>query len=478
MPPARLGASASRPGQAPPARTQGTVLPGQDLPRPSGDRPRLRPGAVRRSDVLALVGAAMASMGVTWLLFNELAPFSGLLGEIVVLWTTFVVLYALLVSFDESVQAVRDRLAMVVISSLAVLLLVALAFVVTYVLFRGRDALTHLNTFTQDLSVAGPLSPITQGGILHGVVGTIEQITMSLLITVPLGLTCAVYLNEFRGPFPRFVRTIVEAMTALPSIVAGLFIYTSYILTFGLGKSGSAAALALSIMMLPIIIRAADVVIRLVPGNLREASLAMGAGRWRTVWHVVLPTSRSGLATAVILGTARGIGETSPVLLTAGYGQATNFDPTGGPQVSLPLLAFELFKFPNETMRARSFGAAATLLVLVLALFITARVVGGRGPGNLSPRQQRQAARSSRQDAERFVRAHAERQGLVPPSGLALLLGPPVAPPAAPPVARGPAPAPPTQIHPVVDAGTTGSGTAAPEDQSPADAAGDGEESS
>ncbi len=130
---------------------------------------------------------------------------------------------------------------------------------------------------------AGPLEPLTDGGILHAAAGTLIEITIALIITVPLGLACAVYLNEVRGTFARFVRTIVEAMTALPSIVAGLFIYAAVILTFGVEKSGFAAGLALSVMMLPIIIRASDVVLRLVPGSLREASLAMGAGQWRTV---------------------------------------------------------------------------------------------------------------------------------------------------------------------------------------------------
>lgn len=400
----------------------GTVLPAVDEPRQASDRPRLRPGAVRRSDILAVGGAALAAAGITWLLFHQLAPFSGFLGEVVLLWTSFLAVYALLVSFDESGPTVRDRVAMVTVTSLAALLLVGLVFVLFYVIYRGREALLRFNTFTQDLSVTGPLDPITQGGILHGIVGTIQQIAIALVVTVPLGLTCAVYLNEFRGPFPRFVRTIVEAMTALPSIVAGLFIFTTYILTMGFDKSGFAAALALGIMMLPIIIRAADVVIRLVPGNLREASLAMGAGRWRTVWHVVLPTSRSGLATAVILGTARGIGETSPVLLTAGYGQAVNANALSGPQVSLPLLAFELFKLGNPVMRARAFGSAAVLLLLVLALFATARVIGGRGAGNLSPRQRKRAAKQSLEDAQRILRS---RQGEVPRvSGVATLLAP------------------------------------------------------
>ncbi len=142
-------------------------------------------------------------------------------------------------------------------------------------------------------------------------------------------------MTEIAGRLsPRFVRTVVEAMTALPSIIAGLFIYATFILILNRDKSGLAASLAIGVMMLPIIIRAADVVIRLVAGNLKEASYALGASQVRTVWHVVLPTARSGLMTAVILGTARGIGETSPVLLTAGFTQSLNLNPTTGPMVN------------------------------------------------------------------------------------------------------------------------------------------------
>jgi len=148
------------------------------------------------------------------------------------------------------------------------------------------------------------------------------------------------------------------------------------------------------------VIRASDVVLRLVPGNLTEAAEALGAPRWRTVWHVVLPTARSGLATAVILGTARGIGETSPVLLTAGYTAALNADPAHGPMVSLPLAVFSFVKSPEPTMIARGFGAAAVLMALVL-------VLGGRGPGQQTKRQARRTARASKRDAARFAEAHA-----------------------------------------------------------------------
>ena len=203
------------------------------------------------------------------------------------------------------------------------------------------------------------------------------------------------------------MRTVVEAMTALPSIIAGLFIYAFYILTFHGPKSGFAAALALTVMMLPIIIRAADVVLRLVPGSLKEASLALGAGQWRTLWHVTLPTARSGLATAVILGMARGIGETSPVLLTAGVTPYVNHNPFEGPQVSLPLQTLLMTRSPYKPYIARGFGAAAVLMMIVLVLFILARKIGGRGPGNLTKRQLARAVAASRRDMVRLERAAA-----------------------------------------------------------------------
>jgi phosphate transport system permease protein len=282
----------------------------------------------------------------------------------------------------------------------------ALGFVVVFTLVKGYRALVHVNFFTSDLTKAGPLEPLTVGGGLHAVVGTLEQIGLALIITVPLGLLCALFLSELRGGFTRFVRTVVEAMTALPSIVAGLFIYATVLLILGFGKSGFAASLAISVMMLPIMIRTADVVLRLVPGNLKEASLALGASRWRTVRTVVLPTARPGLATAIILATARGIGETSPVLLTAGYSAALNADPFHGPQVSLPLATFTLIKSPQPNVVARGFGTAALLLGLVLMLFTLARLIGGRGQ-DLSARQLRGRTRASARDVTRFARRHA-----------------------------------------------------------------------
>ncbi|MFJ8788085.1 phosphate ABC transporter permease PstA [Streptomyces sp. NPDC102462] len=388
------------PAGPPEPPTAGTTLPAR---RRTLTESRRNLSTLRATDEYAMLGAGAASLCVTWLMFDRLLPFNGVLGFIVVAYLLFIGLYALLVSFDEDGPAVRDRVAAAVVQSLGVVMLAVLAFVVVYTLYEGRDALPHLNFYTESMADAGPIEPLDVGGILHAIVGTLWQISIALLICIPAGLVCAVFLNEVPGTFSRFVRTMVEAMTALPSIVAGLFIYATFILALGFDRSGLAAALAICVMMLPIVIRASDVVIRLVPGTLREASYALGTSRWRTVWHVVLPTSRSGLTTAIILGTARGVGETSPVLLTAGYTAELNADPLHGPMVSLPLATFELVKSPEPTYIARGFGTAAVLLVLVLVLFVIARIIGGRGPGRLTRRQEHRRVRASRRDAKRFT---------------------------------------------------------------------------
>ncbi|MGW0630189.1 phosphate ABC transporter permease PstA [Streptomyces sp. NPDC002758] len=380
------------------------------------DTPEVRrsTSTVHASDVLALVGAAVGSLSLTTLLFVWIAPFDAILGFVVVAYLLFVGLYAVLVSFDENSVAVRDKVAAVLWQSLGLLLLAALVMVVVYTLWRGKSSLVHLNFFTEDMSSTGPLQPLSKGGMAHAIIGTLEQITISLVITVPLGLACAVFLNEVPGRYARFVRTIVEAMTALPSIVAGLFIYATVILMLGIDKSGFAASLALGVMMLPIIIRAADVVVRLVPGSLREASYALGASKWRTVWTVILPTARSGLTTAVILGTARGIGETSPVLLTSGVNSGFNADPLHNSQISLPLATFDLVRSPQPAYIARGFGSAALLMALVLLLFVLARVIGGRGPGELTRNQRHRRVQASRRDAERMGRRDRFRPGVTP----------------------------------------------------------------
>ena len=356
----------------------------------------------RAEDTFDIVSGAIAGISVATLLFGWFSPLQGAVGWALFSYGLFLVFYALLISFSSHRLFVVDRLMTVVLYSAGFILITALVFVVIFTIIRGQAALFNWNFITETMQLAGPLDPLTVGGIQHAIVGTLIQISIALLITVPLGLAAAVFLNEIGGKFARFVRTISDAMTALPSIVAGLFIY-AVLLVLDTQRSGFAAAAAISVMMLPIIIRAADVVLRLVPGTLREASLALGSSQWETVRHVVLPTSRSGLVTSVILGTARGIGETSPVLLTSGITANFNANPFEGPMISLPLQVFDLVKSPEPNMIARGFGTATVLLLVVLALFTAARIFGGRGPGEFSARQARAMRARSQADLIRMT---------------------------------------------------------------------------
>ena len=389
----------AEPEAPPPGRS--TVLPRIVATSVPPNRLRTLSG-MSRADLLDLGGALVSSLCLSLLLFGRLSPLSGPVGFVIVTWFAFLAIYGLLVSMEESRPVVVDKVMSAVMVSVWALALVALVSVVVFTLWEGRKALVRTNLYTQDMSLAGPLDPISVGGISHAIVGTLIIIGLAIVFTVPLGIACAVFLNETSNRYSRFVRTVVDAMTALPSILAGLFIFATWILILGFQRSGLAAAIAVSIMMLPIIIRSADVVLRLVPGNLREASAAVGAQDWRTVRYVVLPTARSGLATAVILGIARGIGETAPVLLTSGFAASLNADPLKNPMVSLPLATFEFVRSPQPALIARGFATAAVLMVLVLVLFAIARVLGGRQAGQPSKRQARRMRARSARDLQRF----------------------------------------------------------------------------
>lgn len=371
---------------------QATSTPALEPLAASAVEERRQTSGIRIGDLLSLVGAGLAAIALTGLLAGEMIPVHGFLANLALAYLLFLAIYALLVWLDEPGPVVGDRIVAVIVQSGAFILVLALTSVLVYTTIKGAHAAWHWNFYTKDMAAISPGDTLDKGGIVQGIVGTLIEITIALAITIPLGVTAAIYLSEVPGRASRFVRTIVEAMTALPSIVAGLFVLATVILTLGVDKSGFAAGLAITVMMLPIMIRAADVVFRLVPATLKEASLGLGAGQLKTVLHVILPTSRSGLTTAIILATARGIGETSPVLLTSGFAQALNTDPFKGPMVSLPLEVFQ-FKQSSEPMTvARGFGTAIVLMVLVLILFVTARIIGAQDVAKKARRRQRRAA--------------------------------------------------------------------------------------
>lgn len=330
-------------------------------------------------DVAELGGSVAAGLATAWLLVNRFGPFEGVFGFVLIWYVGFVAAYALVVGEAHGTLVLKDRLSTVAVSTAAVLMVLPLGFVVTYVAVKGIVAARHLNFFREDMASTGGADPLTQGGIVHSVIGSLEQVALTLLICVPLAVSTAVYLNEVRGRFARAVRFFVNAMSGIPSIVAGLFIFSALVLNSGF--SGFHASLALSILMLPTVARTAEEVLRLVPGGLREAALALGAPEWRVVLRVVLPTARSGIVTAVILGMARVMGEAAPVLLTAFGSSGTNTDPFNDNQESLPFTVYSLIRQPNANQEARAYGAALVLLALVLVLFLAARKVGARGPG-------------------------------------------------------------------------------------------------
>lgn len=337
--------------------------------------PRAHLGKPTSDERFQLAGAWFAAVGLTWLITQRLLPMAAWGYVIVVFLVCGLMISALLGAMNGGVIEMKDRLAAGVVTAGALTVGATLVSIIVFVVIRGYEPLLHLNFFFDDMAGVGPKDAFTRGGVAHAIVGSLIQLGIALVITLPLGIGTAVYMTEVGGRFSRIVRTIVEAMTALPSIVAGLFIYTVFVLTLGGPRSGLAAGLAIAVMMLPIVARAADVVLRVVPGGLREASLALGASRWKTVWHVVLPTARPGLATAVILGVARGIGETSPVLLTSGAAGFMVKDPVAGPMNSLPLFIYTTVRSGEPQAITRAFGAATVLLMLVLFLFVLARLL-------------------------------------------------------------------------------------------------------
>lgn len=351
-----------------PVRTRSAI---RETPRDIGTR--------TTDDRASFWGSLAASFALMWVLYYQVLPFSGRVGFVILWWLAFLVMYAGVSAMGNPSQVVRDRLASAIVSSGALIVFGALATAVFFTAERGIEALLNTNFFTTDMAGVRPTDTLDKGGILHAIVGSIIEVGIAVAITLPLGIGAAVYMNEVGGRFARPVRTIVEAMTALPSVVAGLFIYTVVIVVLGFPRTGIAAALAISVMMLPIIARSADVVLRTMPGGLREASLALGSSKWQTVKQVVLPTVRPGLATALILGIARGVGETSPVLLTSGASTYLTYSPVGDPNAleqpmnSLPLFVFSAVRSGEPEFIARGFGAAAVLMLLVLILFMITR---------------------------------------------------------------------------------------------------------
>ena len=283
----------------------------------------------------------------------------------------------------EGRRAARDRTWRALIYASCVVAVLPLASVVWTLVSKGAARL-DANFFGTSMNNIGARDP--NGGAYHAIIGTLQQVGIATLLAVPLGVLAAIYLVEYgRGRFALTVRFFVDVMTGIPSIVAGLFVLSFWVLVvspwFNDGQprfSGFAASLALTVLMLPTIVRSTEEMLRLVPGPLREGAYALGVPQWKTILRIVLPTALPGIITGIMLAIARAAGETAPVLLVAGGAAAINFDPFNGNQSSLALFVYQQAGDASRYAPARAWTAALTLVALVLALTIAAKLLARR----------------------------------------------------------------------------------------------------
>ena len=270
-----------------------------------------------------------------------------------------------------------DRMARSVTFVATIAALVPLVLILYYLLSKGIGALSW-EFFTTDPTGRFLGDP---GGIRSAIVGTIVIVAIASVIAVPIGIGVALWLVEYGGQsrFANLVRYVVDVMSGVPSIVFGLFIYTTLVLAGGGagGFSGMKGSIALALLMLPVVTRSAEVALNLVPDSLREAALALGAPRWRVIVRIVLPTAASGLLTGVLLAIARAAGETAPLLFTAFGVKAMTWNP-GQQMNALPLQIFADVSQAQDRLVTRAWGAALTLVAMVLALNLLARQIQRR----------------------------------------------------------------------------------------------------
>ncbi len=270
----------------------------------------------------------------------------------------------------------KDRIMRGLLVAGTVIALIPLVLIIYYLLLKGLGSWSG-SFFTSDPNGNFFGNP---GGIRSAILGTLEIVALASVISIPIGIGVALYLTEYgkTSLFANVVRYFVDVMTGVPSIVFGLFIYIVLVVSkVGGAFTGWKGAIALSLLMLPIVVRSAEVVLLLVPGALREAALALGAPRWRVVTRVVLPTALPGLMTGSLLAVARGMGETAPLLFTTAgaFGLTANL---GAQMNALPIQIFNDISSPRDVIVARAWGAALTLVALILILNLVARAVARR----------------------------------------------------------------------------------------------------
>ncbi|MGY1635298.1 phosphate ABC transporter permease PstA [Geodermatophilus sp. SYSU D00742] len=343
------------------------VAPTGTPPRPAGRGTR---GHIPRWAPWACFGGALVVVALLDLVL-------GLNIALYVLYTVVLGTVALytLTRVVEGPRRATDRLVTCLVVSAFGLAMVPLVSLVWEVVRRGVERLDGEFFGSSLIGIVGE-----GGGAYHAILGTLIITALTTLISVPIGLLTAIYLVEYgSGRLKRWITFLVDVMTGIPSIVAGLFAYALFAIFFGPGvRLGIAGAVALSVLMIPVVVRSAEEVLKLVPNELREASYALGVPKWRTIVKVVIPTSMAGLGTGVTLAIARVIGETAPLLVTLGITNGTNLDPFDGRMATLPVYAYYQLTQPGvppEFAIDRAWTAALILIILVMGLNVVARLI-------------------------------------------------------------------------------------------------------
>ncbi|MEY9938802.1 phosphate ABC transporter permease PstA [Streptacidiphilus sp. MAP5-3] len=285
----------------------------------------------------------------------------------------FVVGQYVLSTAVEGRRWAKDRLATSLVWSAFILAVIPLFGLIYYTIAQG---IGYLNIDFLTHSMKGVLATDTNGGLYHALIGTLEQVGLATLMAAPVGIFTAIYLVEYQGGrLARAVTFFVDVMSGVPSIVAGLFVLSFWIILLGFSFSGFAGSIALAILMLPVVVRSTEEMLKLVPNSLREASLALGVPKWLTILRVVLPTALGGITTGLMLAVARITGETAPILLLVFGADAINANPFSGPQSSLPLFVYQQYALGTNASQSRAWAGALVLIAFVMILNLAARLI-------------------------------------------------------------------------------------------------------
>lgn len=329
-----------------------------------------------RSDRLKSLLLVALSALITILIIQS-TPLKGKLAYFLLFVSLATLINSVVSGFRSGKKAISDSFISSLAITAAVIVFMPVASILSKTIIEGSKGF-HKSLFTDTMAKASITDPISMGGILHSIIGTILLVALASIISVPLSIMTALYLTEIKGRASTFIQFIVQAMSGIPSIVSGIFIYAAILVNTSLRGSAVIGALALSILMIPTVTRTSQEVLKLIPNELREAGLALGATQWKTVSLIVIPAARSGLVTAFILGVARIAGETAPLLFTIGASDVLNLNPFNGANSALPYYTWRALTGGTPESMQRAWTAILVLLIIVLALFTTARSISRR----------------------------------------------------------------------------------------------------